>query len=184
MTSQAHFVRPPRTATWLVNLFTPADAGESILGDLFEEFSHIASNSGVAVARRWYWRQSVKTPTSFRHRIPCRSMVNHCRRGRRVFAAWVCLWAARQVIVGGYRQIPDVLVDSFHGLHLDAERNVDRAPHRGDVRWVCDRAGSQGKGNSCHDDASSSPLRVDWRCFRLGSHTSTHGCCVDAMVMR
>jgi len=61
MTSQAYFVQPPCIAAWLVNLFTPAEEGESILGDLLEEFSHLASKSGVAVARSWYWRQTVKT---------------------------------------------------------------------------------------------------------------------------
>jgi hypothetical protein len=61
MTPQADFVQPPRLAVWVVNLFTPADAAESILGDLLEEFSRLASKSGVAVARSWYWRQTVKT---------------------------------------------------------------------------------------------------------------------------
>lgn len=59
--SQAHFVRPPRIAVWLVDLFTPAEQTESIPGDLLEEFSGLASKSGLACARRWYWRQSVKT---------------------------------------------------------------------------------------------------------------------------
>lgn len=61
MTSKADFVQPSRVATWLVNLFTPAEEAESILGDLLEEFSHLVSKSGVAVARSWYWRQTVKT---------------------------------------------------------------------------------------------------------------------------
>lgn len=61
MTSKADFVQPSSIATWLVNLFTPAEEAESILGDLLEEFSYLASKSGVAVARRWYWRQTVKT---------------------------------------------------------------------------------------------------------------------------
>lgn len=61
MTSQANFVQPPRIATWLVNLFTSAREGESILGDLLEEYSYLASKSGGAVARSWYWRQTVKT---------------------------------------------------------------------------------------------------------------------------
>jgi hypothetical protein len=61
MMSQAYFVQPPRAATWLVNLFTPAKEGESILGDLLEEYSHLVMKSGIAVARRWYWRQAVKT---------------------------------------------------------------------------------------------------------------------------
>lgn len=61
MTSQTDFAQPPRIAAWLVNLFTPPEEGESILGDLLEEFSHLASKSGVAFARRWYWRQTART---------------------------------------------------------------------------------------------------------------------------
>lgn len=61
MTSPADFVQPPRVASWLLNLFTPPDEEESILGDLLEEFSLLASKSGVAFARSWYWRQAVKT---------------------------------------------------------------------------------------------------------------------------
>ena len=85
MTSQAYFIQPPRMATWLVNLFTPAEEGESILGDLLEEFSYLASKSGVAFARRWYWRQAVKTiaylaGTGFR----------------------VAPWSTTAVVVGGF----------------------------------------------------------------------------------
>jgi hypothetical protein len=58
MTSQ---IRPPRLALWLVNLFAPAEEAESILGDLVEEYSQLASQSGAAVARRWYRRQAVNT---------------------------------------------------------------------------------------------------------------------------
>jgi CDP-diglyceride synthetase len=54
------FLAPPRLATWLVDLFAPAEE-ESILGDLLEEFSRLASKSGAALARRWYWRQTLKT---------------------------------------------------------------------------------------------------------------------------
>lgn len=61
MTSQPYLAQPPRIATWLINLFTPAEQEETILGDLLEEFSHFASKSRVAFARRWYWRQTVKT---------------------------------------------------------------------------------------------------------------------------
>jgi hypothetical protein len=61
MTSQAYLVQPPRIAVWLVSLFTRAEEAESILGDLLEEYFHLASKSGVAVARSWYWRQTVKT---------------------------------------------------------------------------------------------------------------------------
>jgi hypothetical protein len=61
MTPQADFVSPPRVATWLVSLFSPPEQAESILGDLLEEFSCLASKSGMTFARRWYWRQAVKT---------------------------------------------------------------------------------------------------------------------------
>ena len=60
MTSQADFTRPPRTATSLIKLFVSAEE-ESILGDLLEKHSDLALKSGVAVARRWYWRQALKT---------------------------------------------------------------------------------------------------------------------------
>ena len=58
MTSQT---QPPRIATWLVNLFATGEEAESILGDLLEEYSQLASKSGATVARRWYWRQAAKT---------------------------------------------------------------------------------------------------------------------------
>ncbi len=61
MTTQPHFVQPPRIADWLIGLFALADEAESILGDLLEEFSVLASKSGVAFARNWYWRQTIKT---------------------------------------------------------------------------------------------------------------------------
>ena len=61
MTFESDSLQPPRIAHWLVNLFTPAEEAESILGDLLEEFSHLALNSGVAFARSWYWRQAVRT---------------------------------------------------------------------------------------------------------------------------
>ena len=65
MMPQRYFFQPPRVAVWLVNLFTPAREAESILGDLLEEFSQVASKSGVTAARRWYWRQTVKTIPHF-----------------------------------------------------------------------------------------------------------------------
>ena len=65
MTSQAYFVQPPRIAVWLLNLFTPTEEAESTLGDLLEEYSCVASRSGVAFSRSWYWRQTVKTIAHF-----------------------------------------------------------------------------------------------------------------------
>jgi hypothetical protein len=61
MTSARDSVQPPRFASWLLNLFTLPDEEESILGDLLEEFSLLASKSGVAFARSWYRRQVMKT---------------------------------------------------------------------------------------------------------------------------
>ena len=61
MTSQSHFVQPPRLAVWLLTLFALDDEAESILGDLLEEFTLLASKSGFPFARRWYWRQTLKT---------------------------------------------------------------------------------------------------------------------------
>lgn len=60
MTSQAHSVQPPPIAVWLISQFALAEE-ESILGDLLEEFSLLASTSGVPSARNWYWRQTIKT---------------------------------------------------------------------------------------------------------------------------
>ena len=53
--------RPPVLAVWLIDFFVPEKRGEAIHGDLVEEFSKLASTSGLAAARRWYWRQSVGT---------------------------------------------------------------------------------------------------------------------------
>ena len=61
MVTKSSLIQPPRLAVSLVNLFTPHEEAESILGDLLEEFSDLASKSGMAFARRWYWRQSART---------------------------------------------------------------------------------------------------------------------------
>ncbi len=60
MTSQPHSV-PPTVAVWLLRLFAIGNEGESILGDLFEEFLSVARQSGARSARRWFWRQTLKT---------------------------------------------------------------------------------------------------------------------------
>jgi hypothetical protein len=61
MSSQTDSVQPPRIAVWLVSLFAPVGDVESIQGDLLEEFSQLASEKGIASARRWYWRQTIRT---------------------------------------------------------------------------------------------------------------------------
>lgn len=49
----------PRGAEWLVSLF--ANREDSIAGDLSEEFTQLASQSGRTFAGRWYWRQALKS---------------------------------------------------------------------------------------------------------------------------
>jgi hypothetical protein len=61
VTSQAHFAQPPRLAVWLLGLFAIAEEAETIQGDLVEEFSLFSSSSGLAAARKWYWRQTIRT---------------------------------------------------------------------------------------------------------------------------
>ena len=58
---QAFAIRPPLIAAWLVDLIVPREHAESISGDFHEEFLDLASKSGPAFARRWYWRQTAKT---------------------------------------------------------------------------------------------------------------------------
>lgn len=82
--NQATSVQPPRVAVWLLDLFTPYEQTESIPGDLLEEFSDVASKSSVAYARRWYWRQSVRT------------VFHLVRSGFRVAP-----WSIAGVVVGG-----------------------------------------------------------------------------------
>jgi hypothetical protein len=61
MTSPTFSLQPPRLAVWLVNLFTVPENANAIMGDLLEEFFQIGHQAGVVSARRWYWRQSLKT---------------------------------------------------------------------------------------------------------------------------
>ena len=61
MRSNTPCLRPPFIASRLVGLFTSGRHDDAISGDLLEEFSDVASKSGLTYARRWYWRQSIKT---------------------------------------------------------------------------------------------------------------------------
>jgi hypothetical protein len=54
-------VQPPRFAVWLIRVFSPGEEGETILGDLLEEFSPLALKTRNAAPRLWYWRQTLKT---------------------------------------------------------------------------------------------------------------------------
>jgi len=161
MTSQADFLQPPRPAVWLVNLFTSAEEAESIRGDLLEEYFHLMSKSGVAFAQNWYWRQTVKTIAHLVGGwIPCRSLVDHCRRSRRIFTAEVRLRVARAGNICSSSQISGFRTSFQRLCILCDEWDCDRTRHRVDVRWVYRRLGGQEKGDGCYDDARSGPWRI------------------------
>ncbi|MEM6647152.1 MAG: ABC transporter permease [Bacteroidota bacterium] len=53
--------RPPRLATWLLSHFRPRGDLDLLLGDLEEEYADILERSGRTEARRWYWRQTLRS---------------------------------------------------------------------------------------------------------------------------
>ena len=53
--------KPPRVASWLVEVFAPMECAEGVLGDLEEEFAGRLHQSGYRAARHWYWRQALRT---------------------------------------------------------------------------------------------------------------------------
>lgn len=56
---------PPGAATMLLRLLVPDADAEAIEGDLFEEFTFVvAPRHGALIARRWYWRQVLKSSVS------------------------------------------------------------------------------------------------------------------------
>src|SRR3954464_3197789 len=59
MKFQPDSLRPPYCALWLMNLFASSEETESLLGDMHEEFSELVLTTGVAPARRWFWRQTI-----------------------------------------------------------------------------------------------------------------------------
>jgi hypothetical protein len=54
-------VEPSRLAIWLVALCGPGEAGQAALGDLLEEYLYQQQKLGTSAAKRWFWRQSLKT---------------------------------------------------------------------------------------------------------------------------
>ena len=73
MTSQSNVVQPPRLAMWLLTLFALDDAAEHILGDLLEEFTRLASKSGVS------FRPQMVLATDVENRLPaCGPWLPHC----------------------------------------------------------------------------------------------------------
>jgi len=186
MTSPADLVQPPRIATRLVNLFSPSENGESILGDLLEEYSHLASKSGVPVARRWYWRQAVKTITHLVDSGFC-----------------VAPWSTTAVVVGGFLllrfvsrlperaifavleryQVPEHHFDAY--VFLCDRRYCDRTRLRVVVRRVCRRVGGQGKGDGGHNEARSRSLGDDCcSFFGVGGQRTRLDHVGGAMVLR
>lgn len=57
MVNDARRPSPPRLAAALLRLLPAGDNRRFLVADLAEEFQHIASTRGLAVARRWYWKQ-------------------------------------------------------------------------------------------------------------------------------
>ncbi len=113
MSSQTDFIQPPRLAVWLVSLFAPAEQSESITGDLVEEFSELASRSGVALARRWFWREAVKT------------IADLAASGFRTAP-----WLMAAAVIGGFFLIGFASRFSAHAIRtfLDAHRAYESHP--------------------------------------------------------
>jgi predicted permease len=61
--SRAGNHKPPRLAEWLLSrALPPGKRGDSIRGDLLQEFSQLLDDEpkGSSIARRWYWQQSIR----------------------------------------------------------------------------------------------------------------------------
>lgn len=105
--------QPPRIATWLLALFTPAEVTDSILGDLLEEFSGLVIEPGLVFARRWYWRQTLRT-------------IAHAGGYAVSSAPWLLLLA----VLGGLWLIGFATRSSDHAMQtfLDAHRYYESHP--------------------------------------------------------
>ena len=57
--------RPPRLATFLVQLALPTTVTEALLGDLHQEYATMVARDGVRRAGRWYWREAFRATVSF-----------------------------------------------------------------------------------------------------------------------
>ncbi|HEY3838439.1 MAG TPA: permease prefix domain 2-containing transporter [Bryobacteraceae bacterium] len=96
---------PPRIASWLITLFVPPSDAEEIHGDLLEEFSGVASQAGGAAARRWYWRQTIKTITAV--------LFDSFRAAQWLFAV-VTIWFLSGYIQWGYRRMVVAFLARYH----------------------------------------------------------------------
>ena len=61
MNSPPKLDQPPQLGVWLLSLFAVPGKRDLIMGDLSEEYLQLASQSGRPAARRWYWRQVLKS---------------------------------------------------------------------------------------------------------------------------
>lgn len=53
--------QPPRLGAWLVGLFAQGEEREQMVGDLLEEYHERSARLGRVAARRWYWRQILRS---------------------------------------------------------------------------------------------------------------------------
>jgi len=162
MSFQTDSLAPPSYALWLINLFACSEDSESLVGDMQEEFSHIASTAGVAPARRWFWRQTLAT-------IPYLFI--------RGFLG-APLWTATAV-VGGFllmrtvSRLPEMAIFALlakyrvfekplrHIRFLFHVRHSVRACGRFTLRWLwCSRCGQKTRDDR-HDGPGSRLLHPD-----------------------
>jgi hypothetical protein len=75
---------PPRLALWMLRVRLSAEDREFAIGDLEEEFLDRVERDGRARARRWYWRQALRSlitrqPRRYQHAhtSPRTSAMNH-----------------------------------------------------------------------------------------------------------
>jgi hypothetical protein len=187
MMSQEVSLPPPPIATWLIGLFTSDNEAEAIPGDLLEEFSHLASKSGVAIARRWYWRQTGKT-------------ITHLAGGAFRSAPWF----TAALVVGGFllhgflNALPDKVLSEVTDRYL-----AFWSSHFQAYMWVLNgmmiahlmasllvgsmvALAAKGSRDGCHPDAGAGLLWdgrrcIGGRCIGMGSHASAYECCLAPM---
>lgn len=125
--------RPPRLAVWLIELFVPDEQASSVLGDLLEEFSDVATKSSVGNAQRWYWRQTLPT-------------VLHLLGSGFRAAPWFQILQPLCVPV----LLPGFALKIVFGVALGKRRDVSIPSYDRDADWLYSRAAEQEKGNVSH----------------------------------
>ncbi len=61
MTTHSRSAAPPRLAQLLVRIASPSSEREFVVGDFRDGFDDRVARNGVAAARRWYWRETVRS---------------------------------------------------------------------------------------------------------------------------